>query len=30
MHWYYWIEGGLVGALVLVLGWMAFREKTRK
>lgn len=30
MHWFYWFEGGLVIALLLLIGWMLLREKRRK
>ncbi|GEM_PF-2965952 len=29
MHWYYWIEGALVAALLVIIIWMIWREKRR-
>ncbi len=29
MHWYYWIEGALVVALLIIIIWMIWREKRR-
>lgn len=30
MHWFYWVEGGLVIALLLLISWMLMNEKRRK
>lgn len=29
MHWYYWVEGALVAALLIIIIWMIWREKRR-